>query len=440
MYIILQLILLGDSLAMFVVKREIKLALLLLPLICFTFVSIPWIPWGGPLYPPLCFLLSEFPYWFNHVNKIKKSLYGFLLGLIIIALIISFFNSPHYQDPAGIIKLTIKELVSKYFFLAYGFLCINDEKMIKPMLNVSFYALLVLTFFGILNLITKEAILINLAGYVKGDTLMGDFFTDMDRFRVQSMFKYAFDYGYICAVLLIFHYWGYAKKLLKSQFFYISVCCCMFGILTCNCRTVQFCFVFAVMSFIMFRYSLKKNIKYFLVIILVVIIAYINVPYVQEKVDMATSVFDYNSTNVLGSSIQIRVIQYSKVFKYIQGHEFFGRGIDFFYYDLGWGDVYSAKRDPDLWGLEGVFMNLLLERGFVGTIFYIVFYCTIFFYIFKHRKRDRLTSSIAMSLLITYFVYANMMGELYSVPPTLLLVGTLLSLMVNQQQQKAIER
>ncbi len=441
MYIIIQLIFLAICLSMFVVKREIKLALLLLPLICFTFVSIPGIPFGsGTSLPPLCFLLSEFPYWFNHANKLKKSIYGFLLVSMTIALIISFFNSPHYQDVIGIVKLPVKDLVSKYFFLAYGFLCINEEKKIKPMLNVSFYALLVLTFFGILNLITDQSILINMAGIKHGDTLAGDIYVTMERFRVQSMFINTFDYGYICTALLIFHYWGFAKKLLKRQFFYISFCCCMFGILACNCRTLQLCFIIGIISFIMFRYSLKKKFTYFLIIIIIAIVAYMNVPYIQEKVELATSVFDYNSTNVTGSSIEMRVIQYATVFKYIQGHELFGRGIDFFLIDLGWGDVYSADRDADLWGLEGVFMNLLLERGFVGAIFYLIFYCTLFFYIFKHRKSDKLTSSIAMTLLITYFAFANMTGELRSVPPTLLLVGTLLSLMIRKSQQKVIEQ
>ena len=40
------------------------------------------------------------------------------------------------------------------------------------------------------------------------DVALGDVFIEDDRFRVQSMFNSPFDYGYICAAILLLHLHG----------------------------------------------------------------------------------------------------------------------------------------------------------------------------------------------------------------------------------------
>ena len=70
----------------------------------------------------------------------------------------------------------------------------------------------------------------------------------------------------------------------------------------------------------------------------------------------------------------MRIVQFTAVLYHIKDHLLFGRGKDFFSIDLGFGEEgIKTLIDKDLLGLESVLMNLLLERGIVGVLFWCVF-------------------------------------------------------------------
>lgn len=120
----------------------------------------------------------------------------------------------------------------------------------------------------------------------------------------------------------------------------------------------------------------------------------------------------------------MRVVQFTAVLYHTKDHLLFGRGKDFFSIDLGFGEEGTKTLiDKDLLGLESVLMNLLLERGIVGVLFWCIFYGTLLFWTIKLRKYDKYTYSLCLSLLIVYLAFSNMTGELNSVFPTLLLIG-----------------
>ena len=167
--------------------------------------------------------------------------------------------------------------------------------------------------------------------------------------------------------------------------------------------------------------------------------------FVQSKVEFALSVFADRDSEIGGSDIESRAVQFARVLYYLQGHWLTGRGYDFFWIDLQFSEGQQYSLDPELLGLEGVHLKYLLERGILGYAMYLIFYLLLISYIWRHRKSNREEAAGAMCLLVLYLSFAHMTGELKSVPPTLLTLGMFLRLIQNeswkwvQYQQKKFD-
>lgn len=434
MYWLIQIFLFILCCLMFRLSREYKVAILLLSSICLDAVVLKFVPFGGSQYIlSHCFILSEISYIRQYVKTFKKTIIYPLLLIVIVAAVVLLMNSPHYNgNLTGILRLFIVELTGKYFAICYAFVSILSMNNMKPILKVSYYGLLILTAFGVLNLIIGRAWFIDTIGthmtVAENLTDLGGKFTNSERFRVQAMFFSPFDYGYICNLLLLLQLWGYVKKLVSKQQFYISAVCSIFGVLFCGCRTNILCFVIGIIVFVYYAYSMKQWIRYAMMGFFLCVIVYSTVPVIQEKVDQTMTAFDINS-QTSGSSIDMRLLQYTAVLYHIRNHELFGRGLGFFNIDMGWGESQAASLvDKDLYGLEGVVMSYLLERGIIGLLLYLSFYATILYFLYRHRITDKQTSAFGLSLVFVYLAFANMTGELGSVFPTLLLLGCCIKL------------
>lgn len=428
---------------MFKLNRPHKLAVLLLSTICLNSATLKSIPFGGGIYIlSNCFIISELPYILKHYRKIKRTIIYTCMSIFLLSFIIIYINSPHYYlSLSQLLRLIIIEGVGKYFAMCYAFICIISEQDLKPIIKVSFWGLVVLTIFGLLNLITRHAIFIDTVGAHQEVSVtmanLGSKFTYSDRFRVQAMFMNPFDYGYICILLLLLHLFAYFKNLIQRKYLYISVICCLFGVFFCGCRTNILCFFIGIFFFVLTAFKISRLLKYSIIGIISFLFIYSSFPVIQEKVDGMFTIFDTNTT-YSGSSIDMRILQYTTVFHYISGYELFGRGIDFFLIDLGWKDGRDGLVDKDLYGLEGVAMNIILERGIIGLIFYISIYFILLRFIIINRYIDKLTASLCLSILATYIVFANATGELSSVYPTLLIVGMGISLLYRKKQIKKL--
>lgn len=427
MQILAQLALIVLCLLMFRVERKYKLAILLLSAVCFNSVTIPFIPFGNARFIlSICFFLSEWNYMKCHIKSLKKTILKTLILSVLIATVILAINSPHYNNLMQYIRLILIELITKYFVICYAFVAIQNDQDLRPSLQVSYYGLLILTVFAVLNYVTKHAIFIDemSKGMELTDVMAdaGSKFTYSERFRVQAMFFNPFDYGYICTLLLLFNWYGYMKSFITKKRFYIIIGCCIFGIITCGCRTIILCCLIGVFIYMLFAFDLRKKTKYLVICSLCAIILFSSVPLLQEKFNEMISIFDKNSS-MSGSSIEMRILQYTAVWYHIRDHILFGRGLDFFKIDMGWGEGKQYLVDKDLFGLEGVIMNYLLERGIVGVCFYFFFYGYLLTFFIKHNHNNRLVSALCVATLVTYLTFANMTGELSSVFPTLLILG-----------------
>ena len=406
---------------MFYVKREWKAAMLVMGAMTLTVVSVPGIPLHKANFLlQATFLLSEWNQLKQHAKKLWRMPY--LVGLL---LLVSFSEllATLTSQYVGIAETIKSELLFKYFVLAYAFWAVRNEKSLKPILQVSLYCLIVLTVFGVLNYIDKSAMFVNALTEGKTSTVhegvaLGGVYTESDRFRVQSMFKSAFDYGYICAAMLILHLHGWRRQLENKRAFIIALVCCSFGVLACGCRIVWVGAFFSIACYSMWVFHLSRNVMYGMIAIILLIISYNTVPAVEDKVNKVTDIFSENNETE-GSSIQLRISQYLFVLYYTEGHEWLGLGKGYWAYSYA-EDPYSVA---GLLGVESVILSYLLERGIVGLALWAIFYTLIFLYMGMNRKSNKALTGLGASILTLYLIFAIGTGELGSVYPTMLFLG-----------------
>ena len=407
-------------LLMFCVKREWKAAMLVMGAMVLTLVDIPGIPLHkANLLLQVAFLLSEWRDMPRHFNRLQNTPCLWIPLLIVsFSALLAALTSPYTS-----IKETIEyELLFKYFAIAYAFWAVRKEKSLKPILQVSLYCLIVLTFFGVLNYIDKYAIFVNAVTEGRttryGDVALGDVYTESSRFRVQSMFNYAFDYGYMCAAILILHLHGWHRHLESKKTFFLAIVCCFFGIITCGCRTIWVGVILSIACYYMWSFKLGRNVTLGIFAMILMIISYNTIPAVEEKVNSVTDVFVEDSETE-GSSIQLRMFQYMYVAIEIEGQEWLGLGKGYWAYKY----VEDPESIRDLLGVESVILQTLLERGFVGLALWAAFYTIIFRYFWRNRKRMRKLTGLGASILTLFLIFSIGTGELGSVYPTMLLLG-----------------
>lgn len=416
---------------MFFLKREYKVALMLVGTILFTLVNVPVIPLhSAKMLLPMSFLLSELGNLKALIHSAEKSVVWKLAGLALLSSILTIVTSPNLHNIDAVRIFIQSELFFKYFALLYAFWSYSSDNSIRPTLQLTFYAMIVLTLFAVLNYITKSADFVSIMtagmentglGGSEGDDA-GQFFADQDRFRVQAMFLNPFDYGYICVLMLLLHLYGYINKFESRSYFYIVALCCVFGIVFCGCRTNVFCCLIGISIFLLFAFRLKKSFRLSIGALLMFCVSYFFIPPFQDVIDNMLTVFD-KSSNVSGSSLEMRSVQYAAVLYHIRDNIFFGCGYHYFQIDLGWGLGRQYLLDSRLQGLEGVTMSYLLERGFIGLMLYFLFYIMALASFLRNRKFASKATAFGISVLCVYVTFANMTGNLLSVYPTLLLLG-----------------
>lgn len=423
--LILKVITLASCLMMFFIRREKKVALLVMGTMTLTLVSVPAIPLHKANFLlPAFFLLSEWRSLTFHIKSLWRmpSLRLAFIILFISTAVCAFTTT--YTKPWSVIR---GELIFKYFALAYAFMAVKDERSIKPILKISLYCLITLTFFGILNYIYRNAELVN--ELTKGqknwlyDVDWGDYYSERARFRVQSMFKSPFDYGYICAAIMMLHIHAWYQKLESKRSFIIAVACCTFGIITCGCRTIWVSSALSIACYQMWAFRPNRSLRYGTIAAILMLVSYTTIPTVEEKINSLTDIFEENSETG-GSSIAMRTTQFVMTLYYVEGNEFLGKGKGFFTSEIWNPDVDQNLREgTGLQGMESVILGYILERGYFGLILWATFYLVIFLYFYRNQHNNKSLTGLGVSLLVLYLIFSIATGELGSVYPTMLLLG-----------------
>lgn len=427
------------ALSMFLIRTEQKIIVLLVAQLCLTAFPCP-IPLLGITTSafPLLFLISELPRLRMHVAGLRQNKILTLLILPYISLAICLITSPHLHN--GFDKeffFFVRDTIfCSYLILAYAYVAFTGENALPQICKTTYKALLVLTFFSVIHFFTDNNFFVNtfLGGNVMASNELMERATRSfaeSRMRVGSMFMNPFDYGFVCVLLLIFHLYCYNKGVLSRTKNWISVVCCIFGIVVCGSRTVLVTAIIAVLFFMTLALNNSNRKKYVLLITIISLVLVNFVPAFSILLDKMLSAFQFNSS-MEGSSLEMRSIQLLSVLNHIQGHEILGCGHHYFLIDLGWGEGTEYLVDKDLAGLEGVFLGVLLERGIVGLLLYYATWITILIHAYKLRHIDKQTFGFICSIIMAQQFFAHATGELMSLAPTLIFLAIGLKIMHNR--------
>lgn len=415
---------------MFSSKRETKLGLFVVSMLCLSMFSLGLGPLSSCL--SLMFLaysVSEWDTIMSSISKLKKNNIFWIVIIMIIPTIVLWLHSPHLKGVAGLLKILIYEIVFKYFVLWIGFSFALRTMNKRKIFNTFLYSLVVLTIFGLANWIIGGAPWINWMGNENYDMAIK---AAKERFHVYSLFSNTFHYGFISILSLAFFYYGYINRVITNKTWYIALSMCVFGIVACGNRTNWACALLLSVWMMMVLPNIGKKAYFYIVLTSVLFLSYLFVPAIAERIDIFMGLFDDNS-EIGGSSFEMREMQYGAVLSYISNDMTFGKGYQFFLMDLGWGQFHSGGRvDADLRGLEGVYLNYLLERGIFGYVSYLLFYFSLFWIILK-SKGGKVERYMAIAVLLVYVSFAHMTGELNTAPIALFFIGLLYRQSIDNQ-------
>lgn len=422
-------------LCMLVLKREYKPAVFIFGYTVLSAVSLP-VPMGNTVYfLPIFYIVTE-------GIQVKLMVQSFKIRELVLALLVfavgflyNYVNSPHYWGSVSkFVTLLFRECITTYFIIIVGFFSVKDVKTFRPFLHVAFVSLIIITLFGLVNYVTRESTMLDwiLGSSAQDEASVGGKFTEAYRFRTQSLFIQPFDYGYICLIILLAHVYGFTRHLVGKKRLAAVFLMAMFGVLTCACRTVVACFIFGFVAFMSLYLRGRRAPIIVGVIIIAGMLLYDFSPFFHSRVDFFMSIFSQSDSEFGGSSIELRTEQMASVIYYLDGHYWLGRGYDYFWIDLQFSKGLENSLAPDLYGLEGVHLVYLLERGIVGYALYLLFFILLLSFILRHRKSNREEAAAAFALLVMYLSFAHMTGELNSPPSTFLLLGMLLRTIQNE--------
>ena len=420
---------------MFLVRREYKIGILFMSTILMTMVSFPVGGISAETAISVAFLMSEVINIGEIWRKIKSSLMLPFCIIAVLSFAICVATSPNLQTVSGMAHFGLLEMFTKQFALLYAFICLRRKTSLKPLLTISFVSLVLMTVVAYANYASGVSFLVD---ELYDETLVDYDFITAERFRVQATFVNPFDYGFICVLLALLHLYAYIDHLESPAICAVSQLCCIFGVFTCNCRTIWFCYLVCLPVFVLALIRDKKlKASILLGALVLAVLAFMLIPQFRKMFVWIASIFDPTSVTK-GSSLAMRLVQLATVFYYIQGAFLFGRGVYFFNIDMGWENGSLMAADSDLYGLEGIYLNLLLERGFVGLFIFIAMMVLLIVFIVKHRKLGRRVYALGLSVFILYLTFCFMTGELSSTMPSFLILGYVIAVL--DKRRRIVER
>lgn len=427
MVVIFIILMVGLCLLSFCVKSEYKIGILLSSLMLLTLVELPVLGNHAHTFVFLSVILSEYKKYGLYLKKLHNPYLLAFLAVILVSGIICMARSPFLWNFSSMIGFILSEYVLKAFSLIYGFLLTRNGKTLGCTCRLTSLSLYFMTFFAVLNLIMGYSMPVD---SMYSGSLDGYNFSSASRFRVQATILNPFDYGFICLICFFIHLHAYFLKQVNKSVTIICLACCLFGIFTCNCRTILFCFLVGIVLYFLLTLKISRKTISNIIIVSVLLVSLILVsPSLQHVFFSVFSIFDTNST-VDGSSMSARLVQLMTVFYYIKDDLLFGRGVLFFREELGWGESAESAYDHDLLGLEGNYLSILLERGIVGMVIFVMIIAILAGALIRYRKYGKMQFALGMTVFVVYLLFGTMTGELLSTPPSYLVIGFAFSTLV----------
>lgn len=412
--------------SMFFVRREIKLGILFFACICLYEYELPIMFGNCVQILPICFFLSERKNMISQMRANKNNVLAIIFSLAVFYVVVTIINSPYLQIGRAPITYIINQMLSRYFLLLSALMCIHNQKDLMLLFRLILVSVIIMSIFALWNFITVHSVYVDwlFQGKKVADYLedAGNMYSNSSRFRVQGTFHNAFDYGYTCLACLLLFLYGRSIHVVKKSHFLIVLFCTLFGIVTCGCRTLLITSLISLMVYGFVYYNIRRYLMYIGIFLIFFLFLSNFIPGIDYMYTSVLSVFS-NDTNIQGSSIDMRLLQFYSVMGYVQDHLLYGRGVGFFANDLGFAGGRAGLVDKSLFGMEGSYLMSILETGFVGTILYFGIIAIFLWWSFSLIKTNRKNACLLLSVIIAFLVFGLLTGELRSAFITFLIAG-----------------
>ncbi len=217
--------------------------------------------------------------------------------------------------------------------------------------------------------------------------------------RISSVFGHPMTFGLFLCLSFVYIY--SLIKPGKPKIAYLIILLFITGaIFICGIRTPIGTLV-VIALFYLFTIRKFKLVAYGVVFCLVSYFILIQVPAMDKFI---SSIFDMQSTNVEGSSLDLRIEQLQGCMDEIKGSELVGLG-------YGWTTNYISihTTHPVIWVFESLLYVILCNNGFLGIGVWVIMGILYFRHISARYNRNGI--SLLLTLLLAYLTYSLITGE-----------------------------
>lgn len=228
----------------------------------------------------------------------------------------------------------------------------------------------------------------------KNDIILND-----DRLfgRISSVFAHPMTFGLFLGFALLFLYRN--KEYISKRLLYVMSLVILADVIVCGVRTVIVA-MSAVIFFLLVKMRKFKDVFIFAIIGIILWGIIANSPSLSNYLG---SIFDDKSSDVSGSSLEMRISQLNGCFHEIQNSLLTGKG-------FGWTGYYISQHEghPTMLHFESLIIVVLCNFGIIGLF--------LWFYISAKIIRfnalyERPTAILLLSLFLFYLTYACITGD-----------------------------
>lgn len=316
-------------------------------------------------------------------------------------LIIMIFSS---DTPLSYMLNKYRLQVMKIFITAFVMwnVILNDHSSLKLFRNVCLGCIATASIYGLFLTQTEglNPYIIELAN-INGEEYNIEYVTrETGRMfgRITSVFTHPMSFGLFLGLSLVFIY-GCIKKVNVYIIAILSLLV-LVNVFTCGVRSV----ILGLAISVLFYLLLIRKFKVFAGAAVVMAVIYGVISNIPEMSEYVSSIVDSKSTNIGGSSLDMRISQFLGCFDIIGDNILFGKGFD-------WHQYYMQSHvvHPKLLAFESLIYVVLCNFGFMGAILW-------FMYTLKMYKYMRSLGSIKeilipLVLFVFYLSYSCITGE-----------------------------
>ena len=215
--------------------------------------------------------------------------------------------------------------------------------------------------------------------------------------RISSVFAHPMMFGLFLGIALFFLFKN--KKHIPRWLLYIMSFVILIDVIVCGVRTV----IVAMSAVIFFLLVQLRKFKYIFTFAILGIILWSITANSPSLSNYLGSIFDDNSSDVSGSSLEMRISQLNGCFHEIQYSLLTGKG-------FGWTGYFLSQQEehPTMLHFESLIFVILCNSGIIGLFLWI--YISIKIIRFNNLYK-RSTAVLLHSLLVFYLTYACITGD-----------------------------